>query len=167
MGRRKNADASAGGDSRLPREPRNRRVKCKGRSLIRYQHDEDGHRKGDPVLDEDHARTYRPCAAWAANGTDYCINHGGSAPHTIAAAKRTLALGADDFAAVIRRLANDERVPVETRLKAAAQGLDRIGIRAGVEVALDAPKWQRILGGMFGVEEEPEDSETEEPDPRS
>lgn len=145
------ADASAVGES-VPTPPRNRKVRCKGKAVIRYKEDDgEGNRKGDPVLNEDGARTYRPCEAWAANGTDYCGNHGGSAPQVINAAKRTLALGADEFADVIRRIANDERVAPETRLKAAAQGLDRVGVRAGMDVSLETPGWQKLLGGLFGA----------------
>lgn len=158
----------------VPKPPRNHRKRCQGRSLIRYKSDvyEKGeriHRKDDPILDADYARQYRPCEGWGAHGTDFCGVHGGSAPQTINAAKRTLALAADDFAETIKRLATDERVPVETQLRAAAQGLDRIGIRTGVDVGFEAPKWQGILGKMFGSpEDEPEPSpESEETKPKA
>lgn len=133
--------------------------KCSGRTVIRHQHDGEGFRKGDPVLDEDGARTYRPCEAWAANATDYCGNHGGSAPQTINAAKRTLALGADDFATALRAIAVDERVAPEVRLKAINSALDRIGVRTGVDVSMEAPGWQQVLGKMFGGST-PEDTGT-------
>lgn len=134
----------------LPDEPRNRRVKCKGRTVIRYQHDEGDHRKGDPILDEEYARQYRPCAAWAANGTEHCTAHGGATPAAIAAAKRTIALATPNAADVLQRLLNDERVPPETRLKAATQLLDRGGIRTGIDVSVDTPGWQQLMADMFG-----------------
>jgi hypothetical protein len=150
----------------LPKGSKNHRNPCKGRSVIRYENDDkEGHRRGDPVLDEDFARTYRPCKAWGAHGTDYCGVHGGSAPQTIMAAKRRLALTADDVAAAIAQIALDERVIAETRLKAAAQILDRIGIRGGVDVSLETPKWQGILSKMFGSPDvEPEGEPEDEPE---
>lgn len=157
-------DARKSGDSEiptLPREPRNRNVKCNGRTVIRYKKDEDGHLKDDPILDANGARQYRPCEAFAANGTDYCTAHGGSTPAAIAAAKRTLSLAADDFAETIKAIANDERLPAETRLKAAAQGLDRIGVRAGVDIALETPGWQKMLQEEFGSGSSTEDDEAE------
>src|SRR4051794_15060528 len=119
-----------GHDGVLPREPRNRKVRCKGRSVIRYKQDQDGHKKGEPILNDDFARQYRACESWGANDTEYCINHGGSAPQIINAAKRTLALAANEVAASLAQIAQDERVPAETRVRAAAQLLDRIGVRA-------------------------------------
>lgn len=147
--------APQGGDSELPalpNAPRNRNVKCKGRTVIRYKHDDPDKeiRKGDPILDEDGRRQYRPCEAFGAHGTDYCTAHGGSAPQTIAAAKRELSLGALEFAEALRAIASDERIPPETRIKAINSGLDRIGIRTGVDVALEAPGWQKMLAEEFG-----------------
>ena len=140
--------------------------KCAGRSLIRWEHDvtdERGeHRRGDPVLDLNYARTYRKCLAWAANGTEYCGNHGGSAPQTINSAKRVLALAAENAAQGIVDAAVDERLTAADRLKAQAQILDRVGIRAGADISLDAPKWHGVLAKLFGVEEGDED-ETDEP----
>ena len=156
------AAASQYGDS-LPAEPRNRNVICKGRTVIRWQYDEGNHRKGDPVLDEDNGRTYRPCRGYGANGTDYCAAHGGSAPQTIAVAQRTLALGSDDYATIIRRIARDETAPLDLRLKAAAQGLDRVGIRAGVDVGIETPKWQAVLGKLFERVEDDEELAPTEP----
>lgn len=160
------ADAPKGGDSELPREPRNRNVRCKGRTLIRYEHDTEDNRKGDPILDEDGARCYRPCIAFGANGTDYCSVHGGSAPQTINAAKRTLALAAHNVADVLAAIAIDERVVPETRIKAIVQILDRVGVRAGVEISLDTPGWQKVLGKLYGVEDVEDTAEPEvEADP--
>lgn len=145
---------------KLPLEERNRNVKCKGRTVIRHSRDhEDPELRGQPILDADGARQYRPCEAWAAHGTEYCVSHGGSAPQTIAAAKRELSLGALEFAAALRAIAKDERIPPDTRLKAINSGLDRIGIRTGVDVALEAPGWQKMLAEEFGQafgDEEPE-----------
>ena len=144
--------------------------KCLGKSVIRHLHDvkdrgEIIHRKGDPVLDEDNARQYKQCIAWAANGTDYCSNHGGSAPQTINAAKRVLALGAESAARGMKAIADDENLSPDVRLKAQVQILDRVGVRAGVDVGLDTPGWQKVLGKMFGNQEEDEESDAEVAEP--
>lgn len=124
---------------------------CRGKTVIRYKHDEIGHRKGDPVLDSDGARTYRPCESWGANGTDLCFVHGGASGSTIADAKRKLAAAADEMAETLRLIANDERLPAETRLKAAATVLDRVGIKTGVDVSLETPGWQKAISAAFGI----------------
>jgi hypothetical protein len=167
MGDRVSAESPRFGDGASTRG-RNHRNRCKGRTVIRWEHDfedEKGrHRRGDPKLDDDYARQYRPCQGWGANGTDYCAAHGGSAPQTIAAAKRTLALSANDVSQHLVQIANDERTPPETRVKAIAQVLDRIGIRLGVDISLEVPKWQKLMGRMFGSENGEEDTPTGEED---
>lgn len=167
------ADASRDGDSEPTRFPRNRRVKCNGRTVIRYEHDvREGkeliHRKGDPILDEDYARQYRPCIAWAANGTDYCSAHGGTTPAAINTAKRTIALATPNAAEVLQRIALDERQPASERIKAAVQLLDRGGVRPGVDVSLETPGYMQVLNKLFGrgEEDEAEESEAEEPSTR-
>lgn len=161
-------------EKKNPHDGRNHRNRCKGSTVIRWLEDgEDdygkAHRRGDPILDFDNARQYRPCNGWGANGTEYCAAHGGSAPQTIAAAKRTLALSASDVAMALVQIANDTSVSPETRVKAQAQVLDRIGIRLGVDVSLEVPKWQKLMGRMFGTEtgdDEPE-AGIEDPSPKS
>lgn len=147
----------------LPAEPRNRNVKCKGRTVIRHSrtHD-DPELRGQPILDDDGARQYRPCEAYGAHGTDYCSAHGGSAPQTIAAAKRELSLGALEFAEALRAIAKDERIPAETRIKAINSGLDRIGIRTGMDVSVETPGWQKMLAEEFGASSEDGEPAAEE-----
>lgn len=147
---------------RLGDVPKNPKVKCKGRTVIRYEHDDDEHRKGDPILDYDGARQYRPCLAWAANGTEHCVAHGGNAPSAINAARRGMALATPNAFEVLRLIAEDERAPWDSRIKAASGILDRAGVRAGIEIGLEAPKWQGVLAKMFGSpvdEDEPEEPE--------
>lgn len=136
---------------------------CKGHTVIRQPRNlTDLALRGQPILDEDGRRQYRPCEAYAANGTEYCHSHGGSAPQTINAARRTLALSAERVAQGVVDTALDERIPAVERLKAQVQVLDRVGIRAGLDVGLETPKWQNVLSKMFGrVEEEDELAPTE------
>jgi hypothetical protein len=155
-----------------PGRGRNHRNRCQGRSVIRYKDDvyqgrERIHKRGEPILDEDYARQYRPCEGWGAHGTNYCANHGGNASQVINAAKRTLALSADDAAALFVEIAKDARVPFETRIKAAVQILDRVGMRGGVDVSLETPGWQKLLGSMFGMEPEAELEPEAEPEETS
>lgn len=156
-------DPNAAPRSGNPHDGRNARNRCQGKTVIRWEFDcEDDrgkHRRGDPILDEDNARQYRPCNGWGANGTEYCAAHGGSAPQTIAAAKRALALSAEDVARMLMRIATDETVAAETRVKAGAQVLDRIGIRLGVDLSLEVPKWQKLIGEMFAAPREESDEE--------
>lgn len=165
-----NASSRVGDSVALPSMPRNHRNQCKGRTVIRWEDNgksPDGilHRRGDPILNEDGARQYRPCQGWGANGTDYCAAHGGSAPQTIAAAKRQLALSADDVSRTLIQIAADERIPPETRVKAAAQILDRVGIRLGVDINMEVPGWQKLIGRMFGAPAEAGTEDKEAPAP--
>lgn len=144
---------------RIPKSGGSRKVKCKGRTCIRHPRDhKDPDMRGQPILDDDGARQYKPCEAWAANGTDYCSAHGGTTPAAINAAKRTIALATPNAADVLKALMEDERIPAETRIKAAVQVLDRGGVRPGMDVSIDAPGWQKVLGKMFGqsTQDEPE-----------
>lgn len=125
---------------------RNRNVKCKGRSVIRDL-------KNIPILGPDNERQYKPCESYGANGTDFCGKHGGQLEPTIAAAKRRLLHGADELVEVLKRLALDESQAAADRVRAINSYLDRAGIRAGMDVSVDVPKWQNVLGKMFGNED--------------
>lgn len=141
------------GDSEPSAHPRNRGVPCKGRTVIRHSREHaDPALRGQPILDDDNARQYRACEAYAANGTEYCVSHGGNAPQAINAAKRGIALATPNAFEVLRRIAEDETVAAETRIKAAAQLLDRGGVRPGLDISLETPAWQRMLQEEFGDE---------------
>lgn len=149
-------------DGAFRKATRNRNVKCKGKSVIRDA-------RQQPILDADNARQYRPCDNWGANGTDFCQKHGGQLEPTIIAAKRRLLYGADDMVEILKRIAQDETVAPADRVRALNSYLDRAGIRAGMDVNVDAPKWQGVLGKLFGSPEDPEDEDGEEtpaPPPR-
>lgn len=142
------------GTLRIPPPTRKGTPYCKGQTVIRHSRDhENPELRGQPILDEDNARQYRDCIAWAANGTEYCAAHGGLAPQAIAAARRTIALATPKAAAVLELIANDATAPFETRLKAANSLLDRGGVRAGVDLSLETPAWQKMLAEEFGGEE--------------
>lgn len=137
---------------------------CKGRTVIRHSRDHSNPElRGQPILDEDNARQYRPCEAWSANGTEYCVSHGGNAPQAIAAAKRGIALATPNAQEALVRLAQDESVAPETRLKAINSLLDRAGIRTGMDVSVETPGWQKLMGDMFGKPSSEDEPPGEEP----
>ena len=140
-------------------ELRNRNVKCNGKSTIRDP------ASLKPILDADGARQFKPCGSWAANGTEKCQHHGGGLPPTIIAAKRRLLWGAADLVEILERVARDENTPASERIKAINSYLDRAGIRAGVEVSTEDPKWQKLIGKMFGNESGEGDNESESVEP--
>lgn len=134
---------------------KNRNVRCGGRSVVRDH-------QNNPILDADNARQYKPCEAYAANGTPFCGKHGGQLEPTIAAAKRRLLWGADDMVEVLHRIARDELASHADRIKAINSILDRAGIRPGVDVSLETPKWQKVLSNLFGSPDDPEDEGEDE-----
>lgn len=135
--------------------PKNRNVRCTGKSVVRDH-------QNNPILDADNARQYKPCENWAANGTDRCMKHGGSFEPTVIAAKRILLYGASDMVEILRRIATDETAAHADRVRAINSYLDRAGIRAGMDVNVDAPKWQSVLGKLFGSPEIPDDDDEPE-----
>lgn len=138
---------------------RNRNVKCAGRAVVRDA-------RNQPILGPDGERQYRPCQNFAANGTRFCQKHGGSFEPTVLAAKRRLLYGAEDLVEILERIARDERQPPAVRIKAINSYLDRAGIRGGQEITIETPGWQRVLGKMFGVDQQLETVESTEPVPK-
>lgn len=150
----------------VPTVPHNQNKRCNGKSVKR--HDRQHHDKalrGQPILDEDGRRQYQPCGAWAMHGSDVCNAHGGNAPQVIAAAKKRLALATENIALAFEQIALDERLPPEVRIKAGKEIMDRAGIRGGVDIELDAPKWQQMLGRMFGTATDDEEPAPATPEP--
>lgn len=129
------------------RKSRNRNVRCVGQSVLRDS-------QNIAILDADGARQYYPCKNWAANGTDRCGQHGGALVPTIAAARRRLLYGAGELVEILERIAKDETSEHRDRIRAINSYLDRAGIRTGVEVSVETPKWQRLLGDLFGIPED-------------
>lgn len=131
---------------------------CTARSVLRYPKDyKDEALRGEPILDEDGARQYKPCESAPMHGQRVCQSHGGKASQSIAAAKKKMLEGVEDVAAVLKRKALDERLNDDTRIKWVNSYLDRVGIRTGAEIAVEIPLWQQRLGRMFGT---PDDSAT-------
>ena len=151
---------------RIPPSGGSRKVRCKGRTCIRHPRDhEEPEMRGQPILNEDGLRQYRPCSAWAANGTDYCSAHGGTTPAAINAAKRTIALATPGAAEVLQEILHDNSQTADARIKAAIQILDRGGVRPGVDVSVETPGWQKVLGKMFGSSTQDDEPEAVEAPP--
>ena len=149
----------------MPNVPKNQNIKCNGRAVVRYPKDyRDVRLRAQPILDPDGRKQYKPCGAWAVHGSTVCAAHGGDAPQVMAAAKKRLALATNNIAEMLEDIALDMRLPADVRIKAAAQIMDRAGIRAGVDLGLEAPKWQGVLGKLFGNPEPDEAEPAAEPE---
>ena len=146
--------------------PRNQGQKCAGRAVVRYPKDyKDPTLRSQPILDPDGRKQYRPCQAWAMHGSTVCDMHGGNAPQVIAEAKKNLALATRNISDVLIDIALDERQAPDVRIKAAVQVMDRAGIRSGVDLGIEIPKWQDVLGQLFGSTTPDVDSEAFDPQP--
>jgi len=142
--------------------------KCKGRTCIRHPKDhDDPDMRYQPILDANGMRQYKPCAAWAANGTEYCTAHGGTTPAAVNAAKRLVALGTPNAAEVLLDILNSPNATDADKIKAAVQILDRGGVRPGVDVSVEIPGWQKVLSDMFGSSTQDEPEEATEPEPEA
>jgi len=127
------------------------RVYCSSRSVVRDE-------AGQPILDVDGRRQYKPCRHAPMKDQSVCLTHGGKSPNALKGAedRRRAALealldAAPESAEALARFARDERVPLGERLKFIAGVLDRVNVRAGVDIAVEVePRWQRVLSGLFG-----------------
>jgi hypothetical protein len=116
--------------------------RCAGRSYVR---DADG----DYVLDANNERLQRPCWNWPMKGTTVCVKHGGGITRVRKAAIERMASALDAATGELVRLAlgaRDEKV----RAQAIASLMDRIGIRAGMDLNLGTePQYLEVLKNMF------------------
>jgi hypothetical protein len=122
--------------------------KCTGAAYVRDE-------RGGYVVDLDGVRIMRPCLRPPILGATVCPKHGGEIGHVKKAAQTRLAMASENAATTLIELSapyDKLGVPVEQaqRIKAAAQVLDRVGIRAGVEVEVMTPGYQQVLNELFG-----------------
>lgn len=102
-------------------------------------------------------RNGQPCMNYAIKGSNVCRLHGGSAPQVRAAAQVRLLMASDNLMASLLKIANDETIPVQIRLAAIRDGLDRANIVGTQQISLELgmPAWeQRLLesGAVTRVE---------------
>lgn len=94
-----------------------------------------------------HRRNGNQCAKAAMNGQKVCGTHGGRAAHSLAAARRRLAENADPAVRQLAKIAYDENVAVETRLKATLALIDRsVG---GAKTSVDIEIGTKPIDGIF------------------
>lgn len=94
-----------------------------------------------------HRRNGNQCAKAAMNGQKVCGTHGGRAAHSLAAARRRLAENADPAVRQLAKIAYDENVSVETRLKATLALIDRSvgGAKTSVDIEIGTKPIDAIL----------------------
>jgi hypothetical protein len=112
--------------------------RCRGKAYLR-----DG--EGNYVYDEKGRRIRRPCLNWPIKGGPVCIPHGGGVPRVLAAAKMRLLESADVVTAALVKMATDNTIDPKARIQACNSILDRIGVKAGVDVTVEVKPWQDLL----------------------
>jgi hypothetical protein len=127
---------------------------CSGVSYIRDS-------RGGYIIDLEGVRLQRPCLRNPALGAAVCLRHGAQTPHVRAAAIARLSHAAEKAANTLITLTDPrdelgEIVDQRVRKSAADSVLDRVGIRAGVEVEVEVPGYKKVMEKMFGAEEEPD-----------
>lgn len=82
------------------------------------------------------------CLNYAIKGATVCRMHGGSAPQVRRAAQVRLLMSADNLMAALLKIALDEKQPVQARLIAIRDGLDRANLAGtqNVEVTVERGK---------------------------
>lgn len=132
-------------------------ARCRGRSKIRDD-------EGRWVVDSKNVVLTRQCANWPIRGADVCIAHGGGLDSVRNAAKLRLIAAADVMVGALIEIALSKRVDDRTRVMAINSALDRAGIKAGVEVDINIPQWQKTLRSLF-EDTTDEDDEDDGPEP--
>lgn len=106
-------------------------------------------------------RNGQPCGNRPINGAAVCRMHGGAAPQVRAAAQTRLLMRADDLMSALLKIAMDDKQPVQTRLAAIRDGLDRAGLgsKQEIEIGVTArPTYEDVLEGVLvDVEEDTDD----------
>ncbi|VBA47131.1 hypothetical protein LAUMK41_00489 [Mycobacterium attenuatum] len=94
-------------------------------------------------------RTGDQCRRPAARGANVCPVHGGSAPQVKAAARRRLDQAADVLVQRLLKFALDGDVADNVALTAIRDALDRAGMGAKTEVAVEVkPAYEELLGDV-------------------
>jgi hypothetical protein len=106
-------------------------------------------------------RNGQPCGNRPINGATVCRMHGGSAPQVRAAAQVRLLMRADDLMSALLKIALDDNQPVQARLVAIRDGLDRASLagKQEIEIGITArPTFEDVLDGVLvDVEEDTDD----------
>jgi len=120
---------------------------CDGRSFVR---DAEGRR----ILDQAGIVLTRPCTGSPMNGSNVCHAHGGKTPGALKAARERLENASNALVNRLIGIALSPNTLDSDAIKAINSALDRAGIRAGVEVSLETPEWQKMLAEMYSAKGE-------------
>jgi hypothetical protein len=128
---------------------------CNGQAYIRDE-------RGGYIMDREWNRLRRPCLRPPMLGTAVCANHGGEITHVKKAAQNRLGMAAEKAAYTLITMTNatdenGETIDHAQRIKAANSVLDRTGIKAGAELDLTLPGYQRVLDTLFTGDDETEE----------
>lgn len=129
--------------------------RCVGTAYVRDD-------EGKKILGKDDLPLRRPCSHWPMKGTSVCVVHGGGVPSVKQAALNRLISGLDAASGELVRLATSEDVEDAVKVRAIGSLMDRVGLRAGVEVSIEVPAWQQMMRDW--VNEGNDDSDDEADD---
>lgn len=116
--------------------------RCNGRAYVR---DDDG----DYIVDLDGERIMRPCYNWPMRGMTVCLYHGGGVQRVKRKAVERLVSALDAASGALIKIALDEKVDPKVRIQAIKEIMDRVGVRGGVEVDVQAPGYLDVLRDLF------------------
>jgi hypothetical protein len=97
-----------------------------------------------------HTHAGQPCRRYAVRGANVCRVHGGAAPQVVAKARERLALAADTMAKMLLGIASGAESEA-VKLAAVKDALDRAGVPAKAEVAIEIKPYEELLMGIVGI----------------
>lgn len=116
--------------------------RCKGTAFVR-----DG--SGSYIMATNGKRLRRPCNRWPVKGgAGVCIVHGGGTSKALAMAKMRLLSAADAVTGSLIKIALDEKMEPKVRVAACNSILDRVGVKAGIDVTVEVKPWQDLLNRL-------------------
>ena len=123
---------------------------------IRYLQQNGGVPLDHPRRCTAHTHAGAPCRRYAARGANVCRVHGGAAPQVVAKARERLALAADTMARTLLGIAESAESEA-VKLAAVKDALDRAGVPAKAEVAIELKPWEQLMGDIAGIATIPRD----------
>jgi hypothetical protein len=123
---------------------------------IRYLQQNSGVPLDHPRRCVAHTHAGQPCRRYAARGGNVCRVHGGAAPQVVAKARERLSLAADIMARTLLGIAESAESEA-VKLAAVKDALDRAGVPAKAEVAIELKPWEQLMCDIVGIATLPRD----------
>ena len=117
---------------------------------IRYLQQNGGVPLDHPRRCTAHTHAGTPCRRYAARGANVCRVHGGAAPQVVAKARERLALAADTMAKTLLGIASGAESEA-VKLAAVKDALDRAGVPAKAEIAIELKPWEQLMSDIAGI----------------